>query len=206
MRQSYGDKPTMPVINGEASYEMLFDKIPADWPRAMFWICMLNGAAGHTYGANGIWQCNRRGQPHGASPHGGSYGQLAWDEAMKLPGARQVALGRRFLESLPWTMLVPKPDTAAWAYAQKQPLPKIEVAPQCAVVGTDWIVCYLLDPRPVRVANAAPGATYAAVHLEPVSGDRQSLGEFRADDAGAITVTVPAQAKGDWVLLLTRQR
>ena len=34
----------------------------------MFWLCMMNGAAGHTYGANGIWQCNRKGQPHGASP------------------------------------------------------------------------------------------------------------------------------------------
>ena len=29
MRESYPDKPTMPVINGEAAYEMLFDKIPA---------------------------------------------------------------------------------------------------------------------------------------------------------------------------------
>jgi Protein of unknown function (DUF4038)/Domain of unknown function (DUF5060) len=73
-RESYADHPVMPVINGEASYEMLGDRIPAQWPRAMFWICMLNGAAGHTYGANGIWQCNRRDQPHGASPHGGTYG------------------------------------------------------------------------------------------------------------------------------------
>src|SRR5207245_4479971 len=52
--------PIMPVINGEASYEMLMDKIPAQWPRAMFWICMMNGAAGHTYGANGIRSEERR--------------------------------------------------------------------------------------------------------------------------------------------------
>jgi hypothetical protein len=65
VRASYIDKPLMPVIDGEASYEMLMDKTPPDWPRAMFWICMLSGAAGHTYGANGIWQCNRREQPHG---------------------------------------------------------------------------------------------------------------------------------------------
>ena len=42
--------------------KMLNDQIPAQWPRAMFWICMMNGAAGHTYGANGIWQVNRRGE------------------------------------------------------------------------------------------------------------------------------------------------
>src|ERR1043165_2520028 len=70
VRESYMDTPVMPVINGEASYEMLNGSIPAAWPRAMFWVCMLNGAAGHTYGANGIWQLNRRGKPHGASPNG----------------------------------------------------------------------------------------------------------------------------------------
>ena len=113
VRESYLDQPVMPVINGEASYEMLNDRIAAAWPRAMFWICMLNGAAGHTYGANGIWQCNRRDQPHGASPHGGSYGRIAWDEAMNLAGSRQVALGKRLLSRYPWTRLTPMPDAAA---------------------------------------------------------------------------------------------
>ncbi len=36
----------------------------------MFWTCMLSGAAGHTYGANGIWQLNRRDPPYGKSPMG----------------------------------------------------------------------------------------------------------------------------------------
>lgn len=112
VQESYRDRPVMPVINGEASYEMLNDRIGAAWPRAMFWICMLNGAAGHTYGANGIWQCNRRDQPHGASPHGGSYGRIAWDEAMNLAGSSQVALGKRLLTRYPWTRLVPMPDAA----------------------------------------------------------------------------------------------
>src|SRR5438128_4943039 len=36
--------------------------------RFMFWACVLSGAAGHSYGANGIWQVNRPGQPYGPSP------------------------------------------------------------------------------------------------------------------------------------------
>jgi hypothetical protein len=51
VRQSYEDSPVMPVINGEAAYEMLTvnsGTIPAEWPRRMFWLCMMNGAAGHT--------------------------------------------------------------------------------------------------------------------------------------------------------------
>ena len=126
VRECYADKPAMPVINGEASYEMLGDKLPTAWTRAMFWLCMTNGAAGHTYGANGIWQCNRRGQPHGPSPTAGSpaagYGVIAWDEAMALPGSTQLSLGKRFFESLPWTQLVPMPDGAAWEDATAAPL------------------------------------------------------------------------------------
>ena len=111
---SYGSTPVMPMLNGEASYEMLSDKIPAQWPRAMFWVCMMNGAAGHTYGANGIWQCNRRGQPHGASPHGGSYGVIPWDDAMRLPGSQQIGFGKAFLAALPWEQCRPQPGTAEW--------------------------------------------------------------------------------------------
>lgn len=102
VRESYADQPVMPVINGEAAYEQLLDRIPAEWTRQMFWICMMNGAAGHTYGANGIWQCNRRGEPHGASPHGANYGSIPWDDAMNLPGSQQVGFGKALFERFAW--------------------------------------------------------------------------------------------------------
>jgi hypothetical protein len=118
VRQSYADKPILPVIDGEASYEMLNNSIPTEWTRQMFWLCMMNGTAGHTYGANGIWQCNRRGQPHGPSPTAGSpptgYGTISWDEAMNLPGSRQVGLGKKLLEQFAWQTFVPHPEWATY--------------------------------------------------------------------------------------------
>jgi acetyl esterase/lipase len=117
VRDSYAARPTLPVINGEASYEMLSDSLPTRWTRTMFWLCMTNGAAGHTYGANGIWQCNRKDQPHGASPHGGTYGKITWDEAMRLPGSEQLALGKRFFDRYPWHRFQPHPEWAEWAAA-----------------------------------------------------------------------------------------
>ncbi len=111
---AYQTAPPMPVVNSEASYEMLSDRIIARWPRAFFWLCMINGAAGHTYGANGIWQCNRPGQPHGNSPTGGNYGALPWNEAMHLPGSRQFGDAKKFLERFPWQRCVPLPETVAW--------------------------------------------------------------------------------------------
>jgi hypothetical protein len=32
-------------MNGEASYEKLNDTLPTEWTRAMFWLCLMNGAA-----------------------------------------------------------------------------------------------------------------------------------------------------------------
>jgi hypothetical protein len=113
-QHAYQLLPAMPVLNGEASYEMLNGQIGSEWPRAMFWLCMINGAPGHTYGANGIWQVNRREQPHGASPHGGNYGTIPWDEAMNLPGSKQIGFARKFLESYSWERCVPQSETVKW--------------------------------------------------------------------------------------------
>jgi hypothetical protein len=124
MRQSYAAAPTMPVINGEGAYEMLSDSLPTKWTRRMFWICMMNGAAGHTYGANGIWQVNRRDKPHGPSPHhapgSDGYGRIPWDEAMNLPGSSQVAAGKKLFEQYRWHEFTPHPE---WASFAAEPLP-----------------------------------------------------------------------------------
>ncbi|MEO7298078.1 MAG: DUF4038 domain-containing protein, partial [Verrucomicrobiota bacterium] len=122
VRESYADKPVMPVINGEPAYEMLDiggKLIATEWTRRMYWVCMMNGAAGHTYGANGIWQANRKGQPHGPSPlhAAGSvgWGIIPWDEAMNLPGSKQVALGAKLFQQYPWQDFQPHPEWATFA-------------------------------------------------------------------------------------------
>jgi hypothetical protein len=127
MRESYGDKPLMPVINGEAAYERLGDTLGTDWTRMMFWLCMTNGAAGHTYGANGIWQVNRKGQPHGPSPHHApgsvGYGKIPWDEAMNLGGSTQVGLGKKLFSEFAWQKFEPHVAWAQWASDPKINVP-----------------------------------------------------------------------------------
>jgi hypothetical protein len=135
VRQSFTNLPAMPVINGEASYEMLdipTGLVTTEWTRRMFWLCVMNGAAGHTYGANGIWQVNCKGKPHGASPNAGSpangYGTICWDEAMNLPGSRQVAFAKNLFEQYPWQNFQPHPE---WASFMRKPSLKFE--------GCQWI-------------------------------------------------------------------
>ncbi|HVM46475.1 MAG TPA: DUF4038 domain-containing protein [Candidatus Acidoferrum sp.] len=170
VRESYADTPIMPVIDGEASYEMLSDSLPTEWTRRMFWLCMMNGAAGHTYGANGIWQCNRPGQPHGASPHGGTYGKIPWNEAMNLPGSRQVGLGKKLLEQYPWQVFKPHPGWAA--FAEQAPL---------TLRGSQWI--WLPQGNPAQDAPAGKAffrRVFVLPEGKPISGARLSIS---ADDA-----------------------
>jgi hypothetical protein len=186
VRESYADEPVMPVINGEASYEMLNNKIGAQWPRAMFWICMLNGAAGHTYGANGIWQCNRRGQPHGASPHGGNYGDIPWDEAMHLPGSTQVGLGKALFAKYRWHDFTPHPEWAAFA----------EIAP-LAFDAAQWI----WFPEGAPAHDAPVARRYFRKHIVLPKGADVLGARLRVSADDRFTLYVNGRllgAAGDW--------
>ncbi len=114
VRETYAATPRMPVLNGEPCYEMLMGTITAPWPRRAFWSCVLNGAMGHTYGGNGIWQFNQPGIPHGASPHGGNYGNTPWQEAMHFSGSTHCALGKKLLARFTWEKFEPHPEWAAY--------------------------------------------------------------------------------------------
>ena len=93
--------PAMPVIDGEVTYEGHMQANGPGIQRFMFWTCVLNGAAGHTYGVGGLWQLNTRQQPFGPSPHGGTYENRPWDEASQLPGSGQLGLGKSLLAAIP---------------------------------------------------------------------------------------------------------
>ena len=130
----------------------------------MFWICMTSGAAGHTYGANGIWQCNRRGEPHGTSPTGGNYGMIPWDEAMNLPGSAQIGAGKRFLEGSPGTASsrIPSGSPGTSASLRKPPGPgTLDLVPRG---GRD-----ARTPRS-RPATSAGRSTSAGAQGRPAAG------------------------------------
>jgi hypothetical protein len=115
VRTSRAATPAMPTVNSEVCYEGIGGTCFDDVQRFMVWSCLLSGAAGHTYGANGIWQVNRHDQPYGKSPHGGNWGNTPWDDAMKLPGSQQTGLAKRLLQEFEWHRFEPHPEWASWA-------------------------------------------------------------------------------------------
>ena len=99
---SYSKNPIMPVVNGEVVYEWHKDQGRHDIQRYMFWVCMLSGAAGHTYGAGGLWQMNSPAV-HGSD----AYERTPWFVAMHYPGCAQLALGKKLLEEYRWWRFEP---------------------------------------------------------------------------------------------------
>ena len=89
---------TKPLVEGEIGYEKLGEIHLEDFQRTAFWLSMLNGAAGHTYGANGVWEAYTADKPL----HRIRWSFLTWEEGMNLPGSYQIGLGAKLLRQYRW--------------------------------------------------------------------------------------------------------
>lgn len=98
-----------PVVQCEIGYEGLGNYHLQDFQRAAFWLTMLNGAAGHTYGAIGTWESYSADKP---------FQRMKWslttsEEGMVLPGSYEVGIGAKLLKRYPWWQFEPHPEWAA---------------------------------------------------------------------------------------------
>ncbi|MFO0950254.1 MAG: DUF4038 domain-containing protein [Isosphaeraceae bacterium] len=108
-RVDYDRTPVKPVIDGEPVYEdhplsfnakNLGHSVAADVRRAAYWD-LFSGACGHTYGHHSVWQMWQPGRTPINNP------LMPWYEAIDQPGARQVGIARRLIESRPVLTRVP---------------------------------------------------------------------------------------------------
>jgi hypothetical protein len=80
-----------------------------DFQRVSFWLAMLNGAAGYTYGANPVFEAYTTDKPFQRT----KYTLLTWEEGMDLPGAYQISLGAKLLQQYSWWQFDPHPEWVA---------------------------------------------------------------------------------------------
>lgn len=204
--EGYEANPIKPVINGEVTYEGLAEVNRQEVQRFMFWLCMLSGAAGHTYGANGVWQVNGKETPYGKSPGGQSWGDTSWQEASRLPGSTQLGLGKSILERFRWWEFRPRQD---WV---ENPATKCEFFGAYAA-GIDEQVRVIYVPGEVSkrglqiwrlgVKNIEPNICYKASLFNPVDGSRQELGIVEPDSEGNWRPDWSRPpAFQDWILVL----
>jgi hypothetical protein len=197
-------KPTMPVLVGEVNYEGLMLGNFPEIMRLAFWGSMLSGAAGHTYGANGLWQVNTRAKPYGPSPHGATWGDQPWEDAYRLPGSAHLGLAKRLLARYPWWKFEPHQEWIDPAAGKDD-----YFAPYAAGIPGQVRVIYLYRPRfpwdatCPTVKKIEPGVRYRAFYFDPRTGREHPLGTVEPGPEG--TWPVPIQpVLEDWVLVLEK--
>lgn len=170
-----------------------------DVQRMAFWSCMLSGAAGHTYGANGIWQVNTQSQPYGPSPHGNTWGNRPWDEAMALPGSAQLGIGKRILLKYGWPDIEPHQEWIEPAASEKN-----RWGPYAAGTPRRVRIIYsyqIVWDRSLRVKGIESGITYRARFTNPSTGEEHDLGPVQPEADGSWRVPQQPELR-DWVLVL----
>jgi hypothetical protein len=196
-------EPRRPVLIGEANYEGILESSREEMQRFLFWSTMLSGAAGMTYGANGIWQVNSLALPYGPSPHGTAWGGPPWEDAYRLPGSAQIALGKRLLERYAWWQFEPHPE---WIEPHQEPGRRM--APYAAGIPGQVRVIYYPAEASWRAWGGSMFVTqleehvpYQAYYFDPKTGSETPLGTAHGGAAGSWRVPKPPVFQ-DWALVL----
>lgn len=198
--EAYAERPTMPVINGEVTYEGIMESCREEVQRLMFWASVLNGTCGHTYGANGIWQVNREGKPFGPSPHGRSWGDRPWDEAMDLPGSAQLGRYRGLLSRWEWWRIEPHPEWVEPRWSEDE-----YMLPYAGGIPGELRIIYLLNATPApTIRRLERGARYHAHLVNPSTCAEQELGTATGNEDGDWPVP-QIEVRRDWLVVLERE-
>ena len=203
VRAAVRRKPAMPALVGEVNYEGILEGSREEIQRICLWASMLSGAAGHTYGANGLWQVNTREHPYGPSPHGASWGNTPWTDAYRLPGSTQLGIAKKLFERYEWWRFEPHQD---WVEPSADNVNIL--APYCA--GIPGIVRFYYFPTPIApwtpiqlAPGLEPDIDYIAYFFDPKTGDEHAVGRVNSLADGTWRVPAPPVIQ-DWVLVLER--
>ncbi|MBI2925796.1 MAG: DUF4038 domain-containing protein [Verrucomicrobia bacterium] len=192
-------EPKMPVINSEVCYGGILEASREEVQRLMFWTCVLSGATGHTYGANGIWQVNTEREPFGPSPHGRSWGDTPWTKAYQLPGSTQLGLAKRFLMRYEWWRFEPHPEWAEPHWTEQN-----FTAPYAAgIPGKVRMVFAPTSWNLPKLTKLEPDVSHRAFLWNPSTGKETELGRIKADANGTWQPPVPPIVR-DWVIVLEK--
>lgn len=197
----------MPRLVGEACYEGIAGWNWENVQRLMFWTSILNGAAGHTYGAIGTWEAITQTEPYGSITEGQSYGDTPWEEAYQFPGSRQVGLGKRLLERYPWWKFEPHRSidhlewVEPWIPLWTKPFADY-IKPYAAGVPEEVYIIYI-PPWHVlsKVKKIEQGITYRAFWFDPRNGREYNIGTVVPDEKGDWQPPKPPIYQ-DWVLVM----
>ncbi len=202
MKSCFEASPKRPVLCGEACYEGHMQTNFQYIQRHMFWSFMLTGAAGHTYGAAGIWHAGVEGDPGHTGFKGHAYDYTTWMEGMNYPGSAQLGVGKKLLEQYPWSRFETHPE---WADSI------------CFAAGIPGEVRVMYLPRRniynwegPQVKNLDPTVDWRVYYFDPATGrkfeqDMIKAGQKSRDDSlKSVEYKRIVPSPQDWVMIFEK--
>lgn len=188
-------QPRRPIINMEPWYEGILDDFWEEDQRYAIWVCLLAGAAGHTYGAHGVWQMSA-----GDGPFLSHWGPADWQQAHQYPGSQQMGIAKDILSRVDWWNLVPQFDRISPRWARQR-----EWLPLLAQTS-DALVAYFPCTRELfraTIRNLDVGRQYMAHWIDPRTGEGKASVRVNPTERG-IWQVAPRPSLEDWVLMVYR--
>lgn len=197
VNRSLAATPKMPALVGEVCYEGIQEASREEVQRYMFWACLLSGAAGHTYSANGIWQVNTPEKPYGLSPHGHSWGGPPWNVAASLPGSGQLGLAKALLLRYSWQRLEPAIDLLETHWTSED-----YWQPFAAQIPGEAVIAFTpAGTKALRFRNL-PSFAKRVYLFNPSDGSEAPLGNVAGTDASGVWKAPEFPIFRDWVMVL----
>jgi len=160
-----------------------------DVRQAAYW-AVFAGAAGHTYGANPVWQMMAPGRRGISGP------RKNWDEGLDFPGAWTMLHLRRLMESRPLPGAVP--DASLIEGDAGKGVDSVR-----ARRGEGYLMFYISNGSPVTVRLGSLHARkLRAWWFDPRTGQARPAGDFPNRGTRKFTPAGEPARGNDWVLVL----
>jgi hypothetical protein len=200
VRKLVTSEPSIPVIPGEVCFEGIGWTNWQATQRLCFWGSMLGGAGGYCYGANGIWQFNRQGDPFGNSPHGRTWGGDPWEVAMRYPGSEQIGASKKLLARYEFSEIRSHQE-----WIEPRPNEAGGLPPYAGGIAGKVRFFYFLNTfaRNLFVRELEPDVNYRAFWFDPVGGTETQIGSVKPESDGRWNVP---QLPGVWDFVLVLER
>ncbi len=196
--KDYALQPVKPVLDAEPRYENIpvkFDaangRFTAHDTRMAMYQSLFSGAAGHTYGANEIWQM------YDTCYKPVLDAQVPWYDALDMEGAWDVIHARRLMERYGFTGLRPAPRVLLSGNTDDGDM-------AVALSGPGRTLVYMPWGHPVEISLKAVsgGKRVGLAWYDPRTGELRKAG--KSPPGEAFPASPPSSGKGnDWILVMT---
>jgi hypothetical protein len=197
IQAAYNLQPAKPVMDAEPIYEdhpVCFNvkdlgTSSAYDVRKFAYLDLFAGTHGHTYGCHDIWQFYSTNREAVNGPH------VYWQQAMDLPGANQMTLVRKLMESHP--ILERVPDQTIIKENDYSAAERVQ-----ATRGDDYLFVYTAAGKPFTVLpGKIKGTTLQAYWFDPRNGKTTDIGKVEITEPKKFTP--PSTGYGhDWILVV----